>query len=124
MPLTTANLFLKPVCPIAVPHVSISVTSKTHNKVDIQCNFSLLQIVDISVSFIGGVWMFLYIYGTCRSFSIARLGIFKFLLLLMAGVFVTPFKVVVENIAVIWGLLTPKHKFFVVKKDLNAICVI
>jgi hypothetical protein len=42
----------------------------------------------------------------------------------MAGVFVTPFKVVVENIAVIWGLLTPKHKFFVVKKDLNAICVI
>ncbi|XP_046451309.1 beta-1,4-mannosyltransferase egh-like [Daphnia pulex] len=101
MPLTTANLFLKPVCPIAIPHI-----------------------VDISVSFIGGVWMFLYIYGTCRSFSIARLGIFKFLLLLMAGVFVTPFKVVVENIAVLWGLLTPKHKFFVVKKDLNAICVI
>ena len=68
--------------------------------------------------------MFLYIYGTCRSFNVARLGVFKFLLLLMAGVFVTPFKVFVENVAVLWGLFTPKHKFFVVRKDLNASCVI
>ena len=67
--------------------------------------------------------MFLYIYGTCRSFSIARLGVFKFLLLLMAGVFVTPFKVIIENVAVIWGLSTPKHNFFVVKKDVTSICL-
>lgn len=98
MPLTTANLFLKPIFPIPVP-----------------------QVVDISVSFIGGIWMFLYIYGTCRSFSIARVGVFKFLLLLMTGVIVTPFKVVVENIAVVWGLFTPKHKFFVVKKDIAVV---
>lgn len=69
------------------------------------------------VSFIGGVWMFLYIYGTFRSFSIARVGILKFILLLLTGVVVTPFKVLIENIAVVWGLFTPKHTFFVVKKD-------
>ena len=61
--------------------------------------------------------MFLYIYGTFRSFSIARVGVFKFTLLLLTGVIVTPFKVLIENIAVVWGLLTPKHKFFVVRKD-------
>ena len=61
--------------------------------------------------------MYLYIYGTCRSFCIARVGIFKFILLLLTGVIVTPFKVFAESVAVIWGLLTPKHRFFVIKKD-------
>lgn len=76
------------------------------------------KIIDVCVSFIGGVWMFLYIYGTCRSFSITRVGVFNFLMLLLTGLFVTPFKVFVETIAVIWGLCTPKHTFFVVKKDI------
>lgn len=61
--------------------------------------------------------MFMYIYGTWRSFSIRRFGLIKFLAFLLTGVLVTPFKVIVEIAAVIWGVLTPKHKFYVVKKD-------
>ena len=33
--------------------------------------------------------------------------------------FVTPFRIVVENIAVVWGIVAEKHKFFVVKKALT-----
>jgi beta-1,4-mannosyltransferase len=62
----------------------------------------------------------MYIYGVFRSFSIRRVGIFKFLLLLLSCIFVTPFRIVVENIAVVWGIVTPKHKFFVVKKALTS----
>lgn len=118
MPLTSANLILKPMFPIALPKVIIMLLEITYVFVLFNSFFFLLKLVDVCISFIGGVWMFLYIYGTCRSFSVSRVGIFKFVLLLLTGVFVTPFKVVVENIAVIWGLFTPKHKFFVVKKDI------
>jgi len=79
---------------------------------------AFLQFVELVVSFIGGVWMYMYIYGTCRSFSIHRFGLIKFLGFLLTGVVVTPFKVAIEIIAVVWGLLTPKHKFYVVRKDL------
>lgn len=95
IPLTTANLILQPLFPIGMP-----------------------QFVELAVSFIGGVWMYMYIYGTCRSFSIHRFGLIKFLGFLLTGVVVTPFKVAIEIIAVVWGLLTPKHKFYVVRKDL------
>lgn len=74
--------------------------------------------MEVSSSFIGGMWMFMYIYGTYRSFSIRRFGVVKFIALLLAGIVVTPFKIAIEITAVIWGLLTPKHKFFVVQKDL------
>lgn len=65
--------------------------------------------------------MWLYIYGTFRSFSITRVGISKFILLLLTGVVVTPFKVTAENVAVIWGLLAPKHRFFIVKKEVKEV---
>ena len=61
----------------------------------------------------------MYIYGVFRSFSIRRVGIFKFLLLILSCIFVTPFRIVVENIAVVWGIVAEKHKFFVVKKALT-----
>ena len=80
-----------------------------------------MQFVELSASFIGGVWMYMYIYGTCRSFSIRRFGLVKFLAFLLTGVAVTPFKIMIEIAAVIWGMLTPKHKFYVVKKDLQQI---
>ena len=64
--------------------------------------------------------MYLYVYGTIRSFSVHRYGVIRCVLFLLAGVSVTPFKIIVESIAVIWGLVTPKHNFYVVTKDLSS----
>ena len=75
--------------------------------------------VDFFVCFIGATFTYMYIYGVFRSFSIRRVGIFKFLLLILSCIFVTPFRIVVENIAVVWGIVAEKHKFFVVKKALT-----
>ena len=76
--------------------------------------------VDTCLYFIGGVFTYMYIYGVCRSFKPARLGYVRFLALLLTGVLVTPFKLVVEIAAVVWGLVTPKHSFFVVDKRIVA----
>ena len=73
--------------------------------------------VDFLVSFIGGVWMYLYLYGTCRSYSIKRVPLIKLVAYLLMGTLITPFKLAVEICAVVWGLATPKHTFFVVQKD-------
>lgn len=83
--------------------------------------YVIFQFLEACIAFIGGMWMYLYIYGTIRSFNVRRYGIVRFVLFLLAGVLVTPFKICVETVAVIWGLFTPKHKFFIVQKELASV---
>ena len=73
--------------------------------------------VQYSTAFISNVWMYLSIYGTFRSFDIKKVGLFKILFYLVIGILVSPIRIVVEILAVLWGITAPKHKFFVVKKD-------
>lgn len=44
----------------------------------------------------------------------------KFMACVLGAVCTIPVNVVIENIAVIWGLFGKKHKFYVVQKDVRA----
>merc|ERR1712071_334489 len=77
----------------------------------------LPQVVQYSTAFISNVWMYQSIYGTFRSFDIKKVGLFKILFYLVIGILVSPIRIVVEILAVFWGITAPKHKFFIVKKD-------
>jgi len=62
--------------------------------------------------------MYLYIFGTFRSFDVRKVGYIKVLFYVLIGTIATPFKIAIEILAVLWGITSPKHKFFIVQKDL------
>ena len=78
-----------------------------------------LQVVNFCLTFLGSVWIYLYVYGTFRSFSIRKFGLKKVVMYLFMGLMLIPLKILIEMAAVFWGIMTPKHKFFVVKKDVT-----
>jgi len=63
--------------------------------------------------------LYLYIYGVIMSFSIKKIGIFKFILYIIGAIASTPLKLVIENLAVVYGLLTNRYRFYIVKKELE-----
>ncbi|CAH1393393.1 unnamed protein product [Nezara viridula] len=94
MPLSTSNILLASLCPIPCP-----------------------PLIDFLCAFIGAVSIYMYIFGVIKSFSLYRFGVIKFSLCIFGALATIPVNVVIENVAVIWGLLGKKHKFYVVNKD-------
>ncbi|KAL3267009.1 hypothetical protein HHI36_011157 [Cryptolaemus montrouzieri] len=86
----------------------------------IPCN----PIVDFLCAFIGAVNMYMFIFGVIKSFTIYRFGLTRFMLCLVAALVVIPFNMVIENIAVIWGVFGRKHAFYVVNKNMKPAVVI
>ncbi|UYV60209.1 hypothetical protein LAZ67_1000406 [Cordylochernes scorpioides] len=76
------------------------------------------QSINFTCAFIGAVNIYMYVFGVIKSFSLYRLGPFKFMLYLSGALCTIPFNIIVENIAVIWGLFSKKHKFYIVNKNL------
>ncbi|XP_050303235.1 beta-1,4-mannosyltransferase egh [Anthonomus grandis grandis] len=76
-------------------------------------------VMDFIVLFIGGVNVYMFIFGVLKSFNVYRFGFAKFLLCLLGAVAVMPFNLLMENIAVIWGYFGYKHKFYVVNKNVG-----
>ena len=96
LPITSLNVILTPLCPIPL-HWSL--------------NFL--------INYVGAVNIYLYIIGVIRSFSLIRLGYFKFLLKIIGTLATIPFVVVCEITAVLWGLFSDKGKFYIVDKQLK-----
>lgn len=96
MPLSTSNVVLASLCPIPCP-----------------------PLMDFVCAFIGAVSIYMYIFGVIKSFSLYRFGLLKFTLCIIGALATIPINVIIENIAVIWGLFGKKHKFYVVKKDVK-----
>ncbi|KAI1290301.1 Beta-1,4-mannosyltransferase egh [Halotydeus destructor] len=71
------------------------------------------------VAFVGAVNIYLYIFGVFKSFSLIRLGYRKFALCVIGAILCIPFNIVIENVAVIWGLFGKKHKFYIVQKQIE-----
>lgn len=115
-PLIAFDALLQPFFPLYIPNVCFD------GNLELILAFVIpvidLQVTRGCVSFIGSIWIFLYFYGTCRSFSVSAVGMSRFAFFIVVGILVTPFKLLIEIIAVVWGIITPKHTFFVVKKDL------
>lgn len=96
LPLSTSNVILAVVCPIPCP-----------------------QIFDLVCAFIGAVNMYMYVFGVLKSFSLYRFGFLKFVLCICGALSTIPLNVIIENVAVIWGVVGKKHKFYVVNKHIR-----
>jgi len=96
MPLSLSNLVLAKLCPIPCP-----------------------PLMDFLCAFIGAVSIYMYIFGVMKSFSLYRFGMLKFSLCILGALSTIPVNVIIENVAVIWGLFGKKHKFYIVNKDVR-----
>lgn len=93
MPFALASVILSPIFPVPVPFA-----------------------VNVVAAFVGGVNFYMYIFGVIKSFRVDRLGWLR-MGFCVAGALVTmPFNFLVENVAVMRGLVGDKHKFYVVNK--------
>ncbi|XP_075235092.1 beta-1,4-mannosyltransferase egh isoform X1 [Lycorma delicatula] len=101
MPLSTSNVILAALCPIPCP-----------------------PLMDFLCAFIGAVNIYMYVFGVVKSFSLYRFGMFRFVLCICGALCTIPINVLIENVAVIWGLFGNKHKFYVVNKDLRPLVTV
>lgn len=96
MPFTTLNGLLAGVLPIP-----------TYRLFDAVCVFTFT------------VYLFLYMFGSLKSFSRARLGLFRYICVILLPLLISPVIVVVENISVCMCMFTDQGKFHIVDKDVT-----
>ncbi|KAG5683469.1 hypothetical protein PVAND_012747 [Polypedilum vanderplanki] len=96
MPLSSSNIFFAIYMPIPCPFI-----------------------LDLICSFLGGISVYMYVYGVYKSFPLKRIGFFKSVLYIIGALAMIPFNLVIENIAVMWGVLSNKHRFYVVQKEVS-----
>jgi egghead protein (zeste-white 4 protein) len=99
LPLCTSNILLAGVAPVP-----------------------LHPVVSFLLAFVGAANLYMYPCGFLRSFSLKELGWWKTVACFFGIFVVIPLNIVVENIAVIWGVFGYKYKFYVVRKEANG-CV-
>lgn len=77
--------------------------------------------MDLLFGLIGGVGLYMYIFGVIKTVSLSRRssGWLKLPVGVIGVILVIPLIVILENVAVIWGLLGKKHKFHVVQKNIE-----
>ena len=96
LPLSTSNVVLAALCPIPCPAV-----------------------LDFLCAFIAAVNIYMYVFGVIKSFSLYRFGVLRFFLCIFGALCTIPFNIIIENVAVIWGLFGHKYKFYVVNKEIR-----
>ncbi|GJQ82368.1 hypothetical protein Trydic_g436 [Trypoxylus dichotomus] len=96
LPLSTSNIILAALCPIPC-----------------------YPVIDFLCAFIGAVNIYMYIFGVVKSFTVYRFGLFRFLLCIGGALLTIPLNIIIENVAVIWGIIGKKHKFYVVNKNIR-----
>jgi egghead protein (zeste-white 4 protein) len=96
MPLSTSNIVLAIFMPIPCPFF-----------------------LDLACAFLGGISVYMYIFGVLKSFSLYRFGVLKSIICIIGALGTIPVNLVIENIAVIWGVLSNKHRFYVVQKEIS-----
>lgn len=96
LPLSTSNVILAGLCPIPC-----------------------YAIIDFLCAFIGAVNIYMYIFGVVKSFTVYRFGLFRFLLCIGGALLTIPVNVIIENVAVMWGVIGKKHKFYIVNKNVR-----
>jgi beta-1,4-mannosyltransferase len=94
MPFSSSNIFLAVLMPIPCP-----------------------LILDFLCAFLGGISVYMYIFGVLKSFSLYRFGVLKSMVCIFGALGTIPVNLVIENIAVVWGMFSNKHKFYVVQKE-------
>lgn len=95
MPLSTSNIVLAMLFPLPCPYF-----------------------VDIICAFLGGISVYMYVFGVMKSFSLYRFGWLRSVVCIIGALCTIPINLIIENTAVIWGIMTNKHKFYVVQKEI------
>ena len=72
--------------------------------------------LNFMVAFVGATNAYMYMFGVMKSFSLRKIGFFRFVLYLIGSLLAIPFNLVIENTAVFLGMFGKKHKFYVVQK--------
>jgi len=80
--------------------------------------------MDFICAFIGAVNIYMYVFGVVKSFSLYRFGMLRFLLCICGALCTIPFNILIENVAVIWGLFGHKHRFYVVNKEIKPVITV
>lgn len=70
-------------------------------------------------SFCFAVTLYMYIFGILKSFDLKRKGRSMLFVYIILQVFMLFVSIVIENVAVMWGLIGSKHNFYIVQKDVN-----
>ncbi|XP_055335191.1 beta-1,4-mannosyltransferase egh-like [Paramacrobiotus metropolitanus] len=73
--------------------------------------------LEITTTWIMSVNVYMFIFGALKSFPLRRMGLLKSILCLIGAVCCIPMNIVIENIAVIWAVVSEKHQFYIVDKD-------
>jgi len=81
---------------------------------------SLGTFFDYFLTLAAAVGIYMYVFGAVRSFRLSRLGLCKYLICLVGSVAMMPINAIIESLAVIFGLLQDKHKFYIVKKQFHS----
>lgn len=95
MPLSSSNIVFAALFPLPCPYI-----------------------VDLVCAFLGGISVYMYMFGVLKSFSLYRFGLLKSLICIIGALCTIPFNLIIENTAVVWGVMTKKHRFFVVQKEI------
>ncbi|CAL4098614.1 unnamed protein product, partial [Meganyctiphanes norvegica] len=93
MPLAFFSIFLSAIFPVPVP-----------------------TIINVCAAFVGGTNFYMYIFGVIKSFRVDRVGWLKMSMYVVVALITMPFNFLVENLAVLLGLIGNKHKFYIVNK--------
>ncbi|KAH9400666.1 Beta-1,4-mannosyltransferase [Tyrophagus putrescentiae] len=70
-------------------------------------------------TFIAAASFYMYIFGVFKSFTVRQIGLKRYAFLIAGALFTIPFNVIIEITAVIWGIFSKKHKFYIVQKQIN-----
>lgn len=68
-------------------------------------------------SFCFAVTLYMYIFGVVKSFDLKKGPIGMLFVYMIGSVLTLTLNMIVENVAVIWGIFSPKYNFYIVKKD-------
>ncbi|XP_071126267.1 beta-1,4-mannosyltransferase egh-like [Mytilus edulis] len=97
MPFTVPNIILVPLCPLPMP-----------------------QIVNFLCGFMGGVMLFLFVFGSTKSFNYRRLGVVRFLFLCISPILLLPVCITMETCGIVLALLSRKSGgFHIVAKEVS-----
>lgn len=70
-------------------------------------------------SFCFPVTAYMYIFGVLKTFNLRETKIYMMLVYVIGAIVTLTFNIVIENIAVVWGVLSQKHQFYIVDKNVN-----
>lgn len=70
-------------------------------------------------SFCFAISFYMYIFGVLKSFDLRSTGVCMMFVYLIGAIMTLPINLLIENMAVIWGLIGSKHHFYIVDKSLK-----